>query len=174
MLRKHIMTYIVGLMSLAVALSVSAVPVAVDMTSGIWTITGSDVGGNNWSGSTINYETQVADNNDWLLSGYFEWTCGNCTAFGRENFTGTLFEDRTIAMEGTAIVPPSSGLLTGIYSAELALSNNDIVNGEWGGTGGIPSNMWTASRSAVPIPAAVWLFGSGLFGLVGIARRKKA
>ena len=24
----------------------------------------------------------------------------------------------------------------------------------------------------VPIPAAVWLFGSGLFGLVGVARRK--
>ena len=28
--------------------------------------------------------------------------------------------------------------------------------------------------SVVPVPAAVWLFGSGLLGLVGIARRKKA
>ena len=28
--------------------------------------------------------------------------------------------------------------------------------------------------SAVPIPAAAWLFGSGLLGLIGIARRKKA
>jgi len=27
--------------------------------------------------------------------------------------------------------------------------------------------------NSVPIPAAVWLFGSGLLGLVGIARRKK-
>ena len=26
----------------------------------------------------------------------------------------------------------------------------------------------------VPVPAAVWLFGSGLLGLVGVARRKKA
>ena len=26
----------------------------------------------------------------------------------------------------------------------------------------------------VPIPAAVWLFGSGLLGLIGISRRKKA
>jgi hypothetical protein len=26
----------------------------------------------------------------------------------------------------------------------------------------------------VPIPPALWLFGSGLLGLVGIARRKKA
>jgi hypothetical protein len=28
--------------------------------------------------------------------------------------------------------------------------------------------------SAVPIPAAFWLFGSGLVGLIGVARRKKA
>jgi len=34
--------------------------------------------------------------------------------------------------------------------------------------GGIPG-----APSAVPVPAAVWLFGSGLLGLVGVARRKK-
>ena len=28
--------------------------------------------------------------------------------------------------------------------------------------------------AAIPVPAAVWLFGSGLLGLVGVARRKKA
>ena len=31
-----------------------------------------------------------------------------------------------------------------------------------------------ASLSAVPVPAAVWLFGSGLIGLIGLARRKTA
>jgi len=30
-----------------------------------------------------------------------------------------------------------------------------------------------AGSTAVPVPAAVWLFGSGLLGLVGVARRKK-
>ena len=30
-----------------------------------------------------------------------------------------------------------------------------------------------SAPSAIPVPAAVWLFGSGLIGLVGIARRKK-
>ena len=30
------------------------------------------------------------------------------------------------------------------------------------------------TTAAVPVPAAVWLFGSGLLGLVGVARRKKA
>ena len=33
---------------------------------------------------------------------------------------------------------------------------------------------WSSSPpSAVPVPAAVWLFGSGLLGLIGVARRKR-
>jgi len=34
--------------------------------------------------------------------------------------------------------------------------------------------VWKGAVNPVPIPAAVWLFGSGLLGLVGIARCKKA
>jgi len=33
---------------------------------------------------------------------------------------------------------------------------------------------YLVKTSVVPVPAAVWLFGSGLLGLVGVARRKKA
>ena len=32
----------------------------------------------------------------------------------------------------------------------------------------------TFTPTTVPIPTAVWLFGSGLIGLIGVARRKKA
>ena len=35
-------------------------------------------------------------------------------------------------------------------------------------------NYYVTTTSAVPVPAAAWLFGSGLLGLVGVARRKKA
>ena len=37
----------------------------------------------------------------------------------------------------------------------------------------ISSVYSTFAPSAVPIPAAAWLFGSGLVGLMGIARRNK-
>jgi hypothetical protein len=46
------------------------------------------------------------------------------------------------------------------------------------GTAGLSANgtlTFTANpTSAVPLPAAVWLFGSGLMGLVGVSRRRKA
>ena len=35
------------------------------------------------------------------------------------------------------------------------------------------SNMFLTNVAPVPLPAAAWLFGSGLLGLIGIARRKK-
>lgn len=36
------------------------------------------------------------------------------------------------------------------------------------------ADAFGGNPAVVPVPAAVWLFGSGLIGLVGIARRKKA
>ena len=43
----------------------------------------------------------------------------------------------------------------------------------------IPYNFYAMSekitvQTVVPVPAAAWLFGSGLLGLIGVARRRKA
>jgi hypothetical protein len=53
-----------------------------------------------------------------------------------------------------------------------------MVNGGQTFVGGI-DKITVSSQSPVitpkvPVPAAVWLFGSGLIGLIGVARRKKA
>ena len=61
------------------------------------------------------------------------------------------------------------------YSESLTMDNINL------GAGGV-EDTWVYSTigsalirpSVVPVPAAVWLFGSGLIGLVGFARRKKA
>jgi len=50
-----------------------------------------------------------------------------------------------------------------------------LVDSVWlDGPSGTVGSGTVQSLAAVPIPAAVWLFGSGLLGLIGMARRKKA
>lgn len=55
-------------------------------------------------------------------------------------------------------LPKNAGELLMLYQDDAVVSNAAL----------------SLSNNAVPIPAAVWLFGSGLLGLVGIARRKRA
>ena len=57
----------------------------------------------------------------------------------------------------------------------LALGVGEIGGiGVMAESGGLDAAWELISYSVVPVPAAVWLFGSGLIGLIGIARRKKA
>ena len=52
-------------------------------------------------------------------------------------------------------------------SSFLSFDDFDSMYGEW-------TNLTlTVVPTVVPVPAAVWLFGSGLLGLVGIARSKR-
>jgi hypothetical protein len=69
---------------------------------------------------------------------------------------------------GTSPLDLSVGTYTG--------SGSDIVWGDGDGFA-IPQPTYADGSvmvSAVPVPAAVWLFGSGLLGLIGVARRHNA
>ena len=69
----------------------------------------------------------------------------------------------------TAIVgPDSSGGITLQFNA--ACAPIDGCNADYF----IDNVSIIADVNPVPVPAAVWLFGSGLIGLVGVARKKKA
>jgi hypothetical protein len=58
------------------------------------------------------------------------------------------------------------------------ISGSPMIDGPFRGLNvnfdiGSGNSLTVLSVSSVPVPAAVWLFGSGLIGLVGFARRKK-
>jgi len=63
----------------------------------------------------------------------------------------------------------TAGLVEGGFNGINGFSMGQSLLGEtFSGTGGLGK---LGAVSAVPVPAAVWLFGSGLLGLAGIARR---
>ena len=74
------------------------------------------------------------------------------------------------------------GFLLATYDLDTSIFLNisvggvNLVQGSLTGCTGscqaLALGSWTRT-SAVPVPAAVWLFGSGLVGLMGVARRKK-
>ncbi|NOQ89498.1 MAG: VPLPA-CTERM sorting domain-containing protein, partial [Gammaproteobacteria bacterium] len=49
-----------------------------------------------------------------------------------------------------------------------------LAASKWQSTGPLGEDSAWVGANVVPVPAAVWLFGSGLIGLIGFARRKKA
>lgn len=84
-----------------------------------------------------------------------------------EEWTLALFGDTNWFSDGS-VIPDS---LPSSYTAILVGFEFDVDGLE---TGAVFANVGTVNVSSVPVPAAVWLFGSGLIGLFGLARRKKA
>ena len=106
------------------------------------------------------------------------------------SFTQTDPSDGWIAVDVTALIAEmvSSGTDYGfaltqeahgvsrISSGSLAVSSfcdSESTSAQCA-AGNYSPYLEISSVSAVPVPAAVWLFGSGLLGLVGVARRRTA
>ena len=113
------------------------------------------------------------NNSGYRLDGYTEWN----TFFGVDGDTCVnpsnscigsvlLFDSAYGAADNRGWFHDQNGLSNGVDSANSQLSSGDNL-----------IQPYYASHlvrvSAVPVPAAVWLFGSGLIGLIGVARRKK-
>ena len=76
------------------------------------------------------------------------------------------FSDTGLAVVTCALDCSDGDIFTLDYSAHVPLDDPN-------GFAGVPWKIHLEGVvSAVPVPAAVWLFGSGLLGLIGFARRK--
>lgn len=117
-------------------------------------------------GETVTFSFEVLSNT--LVSGY------SVQAF-ISDFTSDFGYNETTSYDITS---------TGFHSFDHVISSDPGVNGVsqwgfrvvgpnvWGTDVAAQGNIQIAHVNAVPVPAAAWLFGSALIGLVGIKRKK--
>ena len=119
----------------------------------------------NWNGIDIGLGGAAWGSN---LNGVALMTCGSDCSVGD---TFSLFYTATVTEGPFTGVRYRLGFDSGALSlASAGLSASVAEATEDPGV----TATGTIGTSAVPVPAAVWLFGSGLLGLIGIARRKQA
>ena len=114
----------------------------------------------------------------------------NCTADQAacmDNEYGHLFNYGAGTVFGAGITPSSPGPFSNVqslgYWSGTEFAPNPVLAWDFGFINGnhfanfkygfrFAWAVHSGDVSAVPVPAAVWLFGSGLMGLLGLARRK--
>jgi hypothetical protein len=97
-----------------------------------------------------------------------ELSFGSANIFNIDNFkfaltnsTGSLLTAIVAAGESVSINPIADGIYGILFQGTATGTNGGFVNGG-------------VVLSAVPVPAAAWLFGSALIGMVGVSRSRKA
>jgi len=153
------------------------------------TVFGTDIS----AGDTVTVTHQVAAANDyWSLSGTSLWVLINVSVSAtRTGDTSLSFYNNGILVGSGSVLDaaskyvhigqPVDGLVVGLqfdtmvfnYLLSSTTSATNMI------TGGRFTNFWAKNAkynvgaSAVPVPAAVWLMGSGLLGLMGFSRKNK-
>ncbi len=122
----------------------------------------------------------------------FNWTAKDVTTYGPGTYTwnfsdasGSYAYTFTVGagqVGGTMLFDWSTSANIGVVNV-WDVTGNTYTSTDWDGDGILGGAMINGpfggfsanfNMTAVPVPAAVWLFGSGLVGLVGVARRRKA
>jgi hypothetical protein len=120
-------------------------------------------------------------------TGDFLASVGNLATMGDFQFSPALnpnpvdvwmVDGFTFSMDAVAVDFQNNTFLLLSGSGTVSAAGFDDTAGTWvfsAQSADQTTFSWSSSTSTVvPVPAAVWLFGSGLIGLVGLARRKKA
>jgi len=116
------------------------------------------------------------------------WKATAIVGMGYSNFRTQIVVVKTNTIISTSI------LLLVSVQVNAAIFSTGIINGDWSlmsinaitgsptqigalGTSGVTAAglaVMPISPIPIPIPAAVWLFGTGLLGLIGFSKRRKA
>ena len=89
----------------------------------------------------------------------------------------TFVTDGDIIHFGTTLTSCASAFLSECLSDDGEFRTEAVWLFDFGGGFDVKHKKFRADGTAIttiPVPAAVWLFGSGLLGLVSLAKRKKA
>jgi hypothetical protein len=128
---------------------VAAAPPKPNLAIGTWTLQDAvDRQGQDWSDSTLKFESQEETPGGLALKGTFTWRLQG-HLLGTESFSGHyLSTGREIILDGLAVSNPRI-LAVGSYSAVVANDERSLVNGHWGSTmtneAGTPGK-WEATR----------------------------
>ena len=110
-----------------------------------------------WDFGGFGIRTGTIDNTQGVLQGIMVNTFSN---------VGTSFTVATIKFQAVGL--GVSDILLNEFNLNPWASGGSAINPVY------VSSSVTVEGTVVPVPAAVWLFSSGLIGLIGIARRKKS
>ena len=142
-----------------------------------WTIADSTIADDFYSAILGVSDTPCTGANSETICGYISgWTQSDFGASGVNSGTESFFylssndtPDKTEALIGLGNWRTSDGRLQDTDDW------HDIAQADFTGSiGDGVSYLLYNDAAVVPVPSAVWLFGSGLIGLVGFAKRKKA
>lgn len=137
-----------------------------------------DPSGNNAGNGTNSFNYGQNDTITQLFDNTVEQTNGS---------TSVLEQATVVPFPSTSSVGQALALTDALWDGTVAgtvTANGDSFTGDaawiWaytfdiadGDTFSISKSMLLDTPAVVPVPAAVWLFGSGLLGIIGIARRR--
>lgn len=141
-----------------------------DLAGGLFSMTGAyDSFSTGWlRGISSNYVEMMA----WVTTPYLYTLdiVASAGTYGSIQALGVYLQDLSngVSLHTSGMLNPGVGF--NMYAATSGCSDGTCY--------GVPSGNYqitlTLTPTAVPVPAAAWLFGSGLLGLMGMARRNAA
>ena len=106
------------------------------------------------------------------------WNLGNNSQIGAPTSSSLPGGNTTLSVANIVAYSigntPTTGtnLNTITFNAEAGQIYTIALGGYRNGAWGLTQDGYKLNVSAVPVPAAVWLFGSAMAGMIGVGRRK--